>query len=882
MSGKIRISVMALCLPWLCAGYALGADTPYYGGFGVGFLHINADGTYGKGEIRSGDLGLGFYGPTFGGPYNFKIYTMRGSREWTCDLVAGAPGMRVGYRPLFPHCNYTFQHDSIPLSVTMEAFAPWIPGDSKMSSLPVLFFDFQITNPDADEKTVALAFQVPNPDCNSSRSVTGKDGQLAGVLLQSTRAGGGTLCGMVRNDSVAQVTWGGNFVKGKLNGAPGNMLASSVIVPAKTTRHVVFVFAWDFPTYISGNGSAWPRKELGHYHNNFYQGADQIAQDCRSNYPSIRAGVDAWVHGMTDNCNLPAWMQEQILISTSHMAYNGVFFKNGQAAEKEGNDFDLVGTYDEVFFMSIAELIFLPEVRWGNLQIFANIPTPQGAIRHDLGSGCVTATSTSTDHGEAYPGTRSGYWDAGDNTPEWILDLYRDYLWTGDTARLKALWPTVKNGCAYMLGGDRNNNGLYDDGKTYDCFGRMPENMYINDLQRAAFQAASIMAGIMGDASTRDAYAARSVLMAQKLEGLWYPSKGVYGAASSQPDNPDATGTMGEHSDDLLCMPRQLDTARVRQNLKYMGTLGHNYNGTTFQVMEKEVDGGWISEKIMSNAEGLRVYCAPAIWRGCTEEGMTVAKCFYDVIFGYLKRPWDQPMLIGTNRGVIWGNHYQSVPSAWHLLVALEGLSWDVPNKKLWVRPNLPQSFQGKLRAFLPGAVTWGSLDYSSVEPDCYQKVVLTFERPFNLEFLGVRNSGKPAIASATQSGVHVPSSTRVVNANECEVRFTPPLAASKGPVEIRMINPATAIEAPMSHMAGFKFIVAGMELKLILDIQEINSIRIFNIRGQLARTITVSPALGRAVWDRRNNNGTMVTEGTYLVKFLGKNICRTAKVCVK
>ena len=122
MSGKIRISVMALCLPWLCAGYALGADTPYYGGFGVGFLHINADGTYGKGEIRSGDLGLGFYGPTFGGPYNFKIYTMRGSREWTCDLVAGAPGMRVGYRPLFPHCNYTFQHDSIPLSVTMEVF----------------------------------------------------------------------------------------------------------------------------------------------------------------------------------------------------------------------------------------------------------------------------------------------------------------------------------------------------------------------------------------------------------------------------------------------------------------------------------------------------------------------------------------------------------------------------------------------------------------------------------------------------------------------------------------------------------------------------------------------------------------------------------------
>jgi len=37
--------------------YGIMDDTPYCVGFGVGFLHINADGTYGGGEIRSGDLG---------------------------------------------------------------------------------------------------------------------------------------------------------------------------------------------------------------------------------------------------------------------------------------------------------------------------------------------------------------------------------------------------------------------------------------------------------------------------------------------------------------------------------------------------------------------------------------------------------------------------------------------------------------------------------------------------------------------------------------------------------------------------------------------------------------------------------------------------------
>ncbi|MCY3018262.1 MAG: GH116 family glycosyl-hydrolase [Planctomycetota bacterium] len=759
-------------------------DTPYYGGFGTGFLHVNADGTYGNGEIRSGELGLKFYGPTFGGPYRFQLFVRHAKGEWSGDLVAGAAsGMRVGYLPLFPKCQYTFQHDAIPLDVKMEAFAPWTPGDSRMSSLPVLFFDFQVTNPDAAEKTVALAFMVPNPDCDAGKPVIEKEDQVAGVLLQSKRAGGGTLCGMVRNDGDAQVTWGADFAKGRLSGTKGHLLASSIVLPAKSTRHVVFILAWDFPVYISGDGQKWPRKELGHYHSNFYQGADAIALDCRNNYTSIHAGVDAWFRRMWNESNLPQWMLRQILTSTSHMAYNGVFFKNGQAAMKEGDCFPLVGTYDEQFFCSLAELLFLPEAEWGNLQIFANATTPQGAIRHDLGTMCVTAESTSEDHTVPYSGKRTGFWDAGDNTPGWILDLYRDYLWTGNTARLKALWPTVEKGCAYMLTGDKDNNGLYDDGKTYDCFGSIPENMYINDLQRAAFQAAAKMADVMGDARSRDAYAARSELMAKKLEELWNP-KGFYGAGRSQPDNPMATALLGEHSDDLLCMPRQLDPERVRRHLQYMGTLGQNFNGKTFQVMQREMPGGWVAETIMSNAEGLRDYCSLALWRGCTREGMAVAKCFYDVIFEHLQREWNQPMLITADRNPIFGNHYQSVPAAWHLLLGLEGLAWDVPGRKLWIRPNLPESFQGKLRAFLPGAITWGGLDYSRVEPDCSQKFVLTFEHPFELEFLGVRNSGKPTV-SATRDGTAVPCSLRVVDASEYEVRFTPPLRLDAKPLAI-------------------------------------------------------------------------------------------------
>jgi uncharacterized protein (DUF608 family) len=393
-------------------------------------------------------------------------------------------------------------------------------------------------------------------------------------------------------------------------------------------------------------------------------------------------------------------------------------------------------------------------------------------------------------HGPWRPG-REGYWNSGDNTPDWILDLYRDYLWTGDLKRLRLLWPVAQKGCDYMLAGDKDNNGLYDDGKTYDCFVRIPENMYINDLQRASFQAAAVIARLMEDQPRSEAYGARSKRMAVAMEGLWNP-KGFYSAGRSQPENPDSTGLLGEHSDDLLNLPRQLDEERVRQHLKRMGTRGHNFNGTTFQVMEHDAIGkrsdiiGTIPETIMSNAEGLRAYSALAIWRGLPEEGMTVARCFYDVIFEHLRRPWNQPMLITRNRQPVFGDHYQSVPAAWHLLVALEGLAWDVPARKLWIRPNLPEAFHGRLQAFLPGSVAWGWLDYSSVESDCDQRLTLTFRRPLGLARLGVRNSGHP-IVSATQGGKAVPCTLSVLHGREYEIRFDPELRFDDRPVEIRV-----------------------------------------------------------------------------------------------
>ena len=145
------------------------------------------------------------------------------------------------------------------------------------------------------------------------------------------------------------------------------MIASSLVLPARTTRHIVFVFAWDFPVYVSGDGLD------GRERNSDIITTTSIK--VRTPSPWTAATITARftpacgpVRPHVGGQNLPEWMRRQILINTSHMAYNGVFFKSGCAAVKEGNDFDLVGTYDEQFQCSFCELLFLPQAEWGNLR----------------------------------------------------------------------------------------------------------------------------------------------------------------------------------------------------------------------------------------------------------------------------------------------------------------------------------------------------------------------------------------------------------------------------------------------------------------------------------------------------------------------------------
>lgn len=96
-----RLAVAYLVLWAARAAGTAGADPrhavrdAYYGGFGTGLVRCFANGEYGEGEIRSGDLGVAFYGPSFSGPYSARIHVAGGPSAWDGALSGRTPGMRV-------------------------------------------------------------------------------------------------------------------------------------------------------------------------------------------------------------------------------------------------------------------------------------------------------------------------------------------------------------------------------------------------------------------------------------------------------------------------------------------------------------------------------------------------------------------------------------------------------------------------------------------------------------------------------------------------------------------------------------------------------------------------------------------------------------------
>jgi len=82
----------------------------------------------------------------------------------------------------FPTASLTFSDKSFPASVSLEAFNPFIPLDSKNSSIPAAFYEISYTNPESETVEFSCTFSLANPFEQSVNKKIEKDG-ISSVML---------------------------------------------------------------------------------------------------------------------------------------------------------------------------------------------------------------------------------------------------------------------------------------------------------------------------------------------------------------------------------------------------------------------------------------------------------------------------------------------------------------------------------------------------------------------------------------------------------------------------------------------------------------------------------------------------------------------------
>jgi hypothetical protein len=128
--------------------------------------------------------------------------------------------------------------------------------------------------------------------------------------------------------------------------------------------------------------------------------------------------------------------------------------------------------------------------------------------------------------------------NAENNTPYWVDQVWRHYTWTGDKQFVRDLWPAVRKAVAWMRArNDPDGDGLFRDAYEYwncDSNGKGPKAAAPSAMGWALLDRAARLAAVVGDAPAETEYRA----LAEKTRTaiyreLWNEREGRLGSIGS-------------------------------------------------------------------------------------------------------------------------------------------------------------------------------------------------------------------------------------------------------------------------------------------------------------------------------------------------------------
>ncbi|HLY17592.1 MAG TPA: GH116 family glycosyl-hydrolase [Bryobacteraceae bacterium] len=774
--------------PRVFAGRQLAMLAMPIGGIGTGSISLG-----GRGQLRDWEI---FNRPDKGRSpeYAFaSIWARAGSRKPVAHVLEArlmppyegpdglgsknAPGLTrlegATFTGEFPLAGIAFHDSRLPVTVSLDAFSPFIPLDADDSGLPVAILRYRVHNPGHEAATVSIAWSLDNPIGAGDKRVNEyrQSANLKGLLMSnpSMAAGdpqGGTLalC-MVKPEGkltylrgwVDAKWWtspllfwddfGGDGMLGpesEKRNTTGALCLQQEIAPG-TEAAYTFLLAWHCPNRTPAwSGWTAPKGDentvIGNHYCTRFAGAWEAAEYAAAKLPDLEARTRRFAVAMRESTLPPAVRDaamstlSTLVTQTSFRTSDGEFHGFEGSSDHRGCCF---GNCTHVWnYETATQHLFPTLARSLRKAAFGFSQDEQGGLRFRqmLPDGK----------------DRFGY-AAADGQMGQIIKAYLDWRMSGDTAWLRDLWPRIQRAVAFAWvpgGWDAQRRGVLDgvQHNTYDVEFYGP-NPLCGIYYLGALRAAEEMARALGDTHAADEYhqlfaAGSKWIDANLFNGHYYIQK-VRGIPKDQiaqstvgdmgaenPDKPEyqvgdgclLDQLMGQYLAEVAGLGPLVDPAHIRETLKSIWQF--NYKR---QLYEHDS----VQRTYVLNDEAALVVCdygtgkRPEVpfpyfseaWTGL--EYQAAATMIYAGMvregvetFENSRRRYD-----GERRNP-WdeaecGHHYARAMSAWSGVLALSGFRYHGGEKSAAIMPRL-NTGAGKFVCFWSAGPAWGTFTHAA------------------------------------------------------------------------------------------------------------------------------------------------------------------------
>lgn len=597
----------------------------------------------------------------------------------------------IRYEGVFPKATLHYRTQSLGLEVSLEAFSPWIPGDIKNSSLPVVFFELSVKNVlktpakvgfiligrntsgewcvgrrneiRQDQRALHLEFSNEDPTPYDRRqgavrfSFPKQGWELS--FTESWNAVAKNFSFTPQNISLP--AWD-TFVKnGRLpnehvdEAAPGEnrelcgAVAATRRLRAWQTARFSFTAGWFFPKHIP-----W-----GHRYERFFKNVSEVSAYALKRQKALGGKVRR-LHELVFSLPFPGWFNDALLATSAPFFASSWHTKDGDFAFYEAPQVcPLMGTLDVGFYGSIPLSYFFPELEFSQISQFAAAQRPDGYIPHDLGKNRLDLPSN---------GTTFYFWK--DLNPKFILMVYRDFLWSGKNKRFLRFYPHMKKALRWTLQADTNGDGLPDHegaDQTFDLWDFRGANAYTSSLFLAALLACERMASVAEDPSFGDQCRGYYLRGRRSFETtLW--NGNFFG------DTCSLAQLNGQWYADLLGLGLIADRAKIQKALASILKL----NGRPSRY-------GFVNSVLRNGRRDHSNPHAKNLWIGmnwafislCISRGLPLndllkpARKVWDNISKMQKSPWNQPDMVDAETGrYLFGDFYYRNMAIWAIPIA--------------------------------------------------------------------------------------------------------------------------------------------------------------------------------------------------------------------